>query len=75
MMKIAMLKVHNFMFENNLKSKMMLQVHDELVFEAHIEELDYLRSNVTSLMEAALPLGEVPVVVETGTGKNWFEAH
>lgn len=75
MLKIAMLDIHKAMKRNNMKSKMMLQVHDELVFEAHVDELDDLKNLVISLMSSALPLGEVPVLVETGTGKNWFEAH
>ena len=75
MMKIAMLNVHQYMTANNLSSKMMLQVHDELVFEAHVNELEDLRHNVISLMTSALPLGDVPVVVETGFGDNWFAAH
>ncbi|MBX3042655.1 MAG: DNA polymerase I [Candidatus Kapabacteria bacterium] len=75
MMKIAMLNIHKYITQNNLKSKMMLQVHDELVFEAHNDELKDLRNNVIRLMSESLSLGEVPVIVDTGTGSNWFEAH
>ncbi len=75
MLKIAMIRIHNYMKSNNMKSKMMLQVHDELVFEAHTSELEDLKQNVTSLKSSALPLGDIPVLVETGCGKNWFEAH
>jgi DNA polymerase-1 len=75
MLKLAMISVYKFINDNKLISKMMLQVHDELVFEVLKDELDFLRANVIQLMSDALPLGEVPVVVETGTGTNWFEAH
>lgn len=75
MLKIAMLDIYKYMKTNNLKSKMMLQVHDELVFEVHKSELYELQENIIKLMTNALPLGEVPVIVETGTGRNWFEAH
>lgn len=75
MMKIAMIDIYKYLTANKMKSKMMLQVHDELVFEAHIDELEDLRNNVVSLMSNALLLGSVPVVVETGTGSNWYEAH
>ncbi len=75
MLKLAMIKINRFIKSNNLKSKMLLQVHDELVFEAHKDELEFLRENVVNIMINALPLGEVPIVVETGIGTNWFEAH
>ncbi|MDT3738276.1 MAG: DNA polymerase I [Candidatus Kapabacteria bacterium] len=75
MMKIAMKSIYDYMSNSKMLSKMMLQVHDEFVFEAHTSELDRLQDIVKKLMSSALPLGEVPVVVETGTGKNWFEAH
>lgn len=75
MIKIAMINIHAKMKALNMRSLMMLQVHDELVFEAMPGELDELRALVKETMEAALPLGEVPVLVETGTGNNWDEAH
>jgi len=75
MMKIAMIKVDNAMKEKKVKSLMMLQVHDELVFEVPKDELEMMTELVKNEMESAMELGEVPVVVETGTGKNWFEAH
>ena len=53
---------------------MVLQVHDELVFDAHKDEVDELIPVIKSLMETALPL-EVPVVADTGTGDNWLNAH
>lgn len=74
MIKIAMINVHKWMKEEKLKSKMILQVHDELVFDAVKEELDLLKKEIPRLMSSAVKL-EVPVVVETGTGNDWLEAH
>jgi DNA polymerase-1 len=74
MIKLAMIKIFNQLEKNKLKSKMILQVHDELVFDAHKDELDDLIPMIKDLMENALPLN-VPVVVETGTGDNWLDAH
>lgn len=53
---------------------MLLQVHDELVFEVKKDELDTVRSIVVDKMENAMQLN-VPIVVETGVGENWFDAH
>lgn len=75
MLKLAMLSVDKQMKKLNLRSMMMIQVHDELVFEAFPDEIEELKSMVKEEMESALPLGIVPVVVETGVGNNWFEAH
>lgn len=75
MMKLAMINVHAAMKKARLRSPMILQIHDELVFEALTGELGDLRSLVKEQMEAAYPLGDVPVVVETGVGANWDEAH
>jgi DNA polymerase-1 len=57
-----------------LKSKMLLQVHDELVFDAVAHELDALKVLVVEKMEAAVDLA-VPMIAEVGTGKTWLEAH
>jgi DNA polymerase-1 len=75
MMKIAMINVDKEMRRLGLKSLMLLQVHDELVFEALKSEIDKLTALVVKEMENALSLGDVPVVVDTGTGTNWLEAH
>ena len=75
MMKLAMINVHARMKKEQLKSLMILQIHDELVFDAIKEEVEYLRALVKEEMESAMPLGEVPVLVETGIGNNWEEAH
>jgi DNA polymerase-1 len=75
MIKLAMIDLHKEMKREKFKSLMMLQVHDELVFEVLNDELNDLRTLVKETMEFALPLGDVPVLVETGTGMNWDEAH
>ncbi len=74
MIKIAMVRVADWMRQEKLQSKMILQVHDELVFDAHRDEVDTLRERVRELMVDALPL-DVPMEVETGVGENWLEAH
>jgi DNA polymerase-1 len=74
LIKVAMINIHNHFEKKKLKSRMILQVHDELVFDVYKPELDSLRPVVEKLMREAIPL-RVPVEVETGTGKNWLEAH
>lgn len=75
MMKLAMTAVYRAMQQHAVKSLMVLQVHDELVFEMMPGEENVLPALVQSAMESAMPLGEVPIVVETGIGNNWGEAH
>ncbi|MDR0229592.1 MAG: DNA polymerase I [Flavobacteriaceae bacterium] len=72
--KIAMIKINSRLKVENWKSKMLLQVHDELVFDAHKEELEALKTMVKSEMENAYKL-DVPLIVDLGTGDNWLEAH
>lgn len=74
MIKLAMIKVDDKMRDLNMRSKMILQVHDELLFDTHNSELDQLKEVVVPLMENAMPL-KVPVIVEVGEGANWLEAH
>lgn len=74
MIKIAMSNIYKAMNDKQLQSKMILQVHDELVFDAVIDELDVLKELVNDKMVNALPLN-IPVVVELNTGTNWLEAH
>jgi len=74
LIKMAMINIHKAITDRNLKSKMILQVHDELVFEVPQEEIDYMKSMVKSKMENAIIL-DVPIKVEIGVGKNWLEAH
>lgn len=68
--KLAMIRIDNVLVEEGLKSRMLLQVHDELVFEAPEQEVDYLRALVTDVMQNVHPL-RVPLLVEIGVGKNW----
>jgi DNA polymerase-1 len=76
MIKLAMIKIHHAIKKENLQSKMILQVHDELVFDAVKEELDVLKPLILENMKAALPLpNNVPVEAELGYGDNWLEAH
>jgi DNA polymerase-1 len=74
MIKIAMVRVQDWLTKEKLQSKMLLQVHDELVFDAHKSEIELLKKNIPLLMADALPLN-VPIVAEVGIGKNWLEAH
>ncbi|BDQ12813.1 DNA polymerase I [Sediminibacterium sp. TEGAF015] len=76
MIKMAMIKVHQEMKKGDWKSKMILQVHDELVFDAIVEEADDLQNLIIQCMVSALPLPNgVPVEAEVGRGNNWLEAH
>lgn len=72
--KIAMINIHQKLTEENYKSKMLLQVHDELVFDVYNPEMDKLKNMVKSEMENAYTL-VVPLDVELGVGANWLEAH
>ncbi len=74
MIKVAMINIHQWMKEAELKSRMIMQVHDELVFEAHHTEIDSLRNQVEEYMKNAIPLA-VPMEVGIGLGKDWLEAH
>jgi len=72
--KIAMINIHEKLTKENWKSKMLLQVHDELVFDVHNDELERIRPIIKQEMENAFKL-IVPLEVEIGEGKNWLEAH
>ncbi|MFN5183085.1 MAG: DNA polymerase I [Bacteroidota bacterium] len=74
MIKIAMVNIHREMKNRNMISKLLLQVHDELVFDMHLSEETELKKLVEFEMKNALPLN-VPIEVGMGTGKNWLEAH
>jgi DNA polymerase-1 len=75
MIKVAMIRIHQRMKnETSLKSKMILQVHDELLFDVHKSEINEMGKLVKEEMENAMPL-KVPVIAEAGTGENWLEAH
>ena len=72
--KIAMINIHDWMKQEKLRSKMIMQVHDELVFEMHKDEQDLLMTKVEEMMKEAHPL-EVPMEIGIGVGENWLEAH
>lgn len=74
MIKVAMIQIHDFIKRENLRSRMILQVHDELVFDAHQDEIEYLSENVDRLMREAIPL-PVKMATGIGIGANWLEAH
>ncbi len=75
LIKKAMIDVHQELKSQKLKSKMILQVHDELVVDAQDSELDKVKNIVLQKMENAQDLGDVPLKVSLGVGKNWLEAH
>jgi DNA polymerase-1 len=72
--KVAMAKIDSRMQAEGLRSKMILQVHDELNFSVLPEEKERLRTIVTEEMEAAFEM-QVPLVADCGWGSNWLEAH
>ncbi|NNE26983.1 MAG: DNA polymerase I [Saprospiraceae bacterium] len=75
MIKLAMIEIHAALKEGQYQSKMIMQVHDELVFDVHTSELDKIKVLIDDKMKNAMPNLSVPIVVETGTGQNWLEAH
>ena len=76
MIKLAMIKIHAAFKKQNFKSKMLLQVHDELVFDAHKDEIEIIKPVILDCMQTALALPNgVPTDAEVGTGDNWLEAH
>ena len=72
--KIAMINIYNLLKDNKLKTKMLLQVHDELIFDVPKNELDFVKPLIKKTMEEAYQFA-VPLVVDLGVGKNWLEAH
>ncbi|HEX9871685.1 MAG TPA: DNA polymerase I, partial [Candidatus Tectomicrobia bacterium] len=74
LIKLAMINIHNRLRQEHLRAQMLLQVHDELVFEVPLAELDVVKPLVVEEMERAIRL-EVPIKAEVGAGRNWFEAH
>ncbi len=76
MIKLAMIKVDTAIREQKLKSKMVLQVHDELVFDVPQDEVEIIKPLIIENMQTAMSLpNEVPVIAEVGSGVNWLEAH
>jgi DNA polymerase I len=74
LIKIAMVRINESIKQNNYQSRMLLQVHDELLFEVHQEEIEAMKKLIKDTMENAMHL-KVPLRVEMGTGQNWLEAH
>ncbi|HNV98084.1 MAG TPA: DNA polymerase I, partial [Chitinophagales bacterium] len=74
LIKVAMINIQNALKKSTLKSRMLLQVHDELVFDAHVDEVDTLKELVVSHMVDAIKM-RVPIEAEVGVGDNWLEAH
>lgn len=76
MIKMAMIKIHETFKKHRFKSKMLLQVHDELVFDAHKDEVEIIKPIIIECMQTALLLPNgVPAEAEIGSGLNWLEAH
>jgi DNA polymerase-1 len=74
--KLAMIKVHHAIINQKLKSKMILQVHDELIFDTLKCEAEEMKALIIENMENALQLpNNVPVIAEAGIGENWLVAH
>ena len=74
LIKLAMIAVHDWLLRDGLKSKLIMQVHDELVFEVPDDELDRVKTEVPALMRNVAEL-KVPLLAEVGVGENWEQAH
>lgn len=74
MIKIAMIRIHNELKRLNLQSRMIMQVHDELIFDVHKSEIEIIKPIIYNEMRDALPL-KVPIEIDMNTGNNWLEAH
>jgi len=74
LIKLAMYSIHHELLERDMRAKMILQIHDELLFEFPKEEEQDLLELVIDKMENAMNLS-IPIVVDYGVGQNWFEAH
>ena len=75
MIKVAMIHIYQAMNQRKLKSRMILQVHDELVFDVYKPELEDLQAMIEEKMKNAIPGLRVPIVVGIGVGNDWLEAH
>ena len=75
MIKLAMIGIHDEFSKKEFQSKMILQVHDELVFDVYKPELEIIKPIISDKMKHAIPDLSVPILVEIGTGENWLEAH
>jgi DNA polymerase I len=75
MIKVAMININKALKEGNFKTKMILQVHDELLFDVPKSELDKVKPIIEHCMKTAIPNLKVPIEVGMGVGDNWLEAH
>ena len=75
MIKLAMIEIHKTLIADNYKTKMIMQVHDELVFDTPNEEIEKVSAMIIDKMKNAIPSLSVPILVELGKGQNWLEAH
>jgi DNA polymerase-1 len=76
MIKLAMVKVHKAFKDHDFKSKMVLQVHDELVFDVLKDEMEAIKPIIINSMQTAMVLpNDIPIIAELGVGDNWLEAH
>ena len=74
MIKLAMIHIHKLMKNEKMKSKLVLQIHDELLLEVHNNEIDYVTEMVVKHMKNAMDL-DVPIEIDCGVGSSWYEAH
>jgi DNA polymerase-1 len=74
MIKIAMTRIEELLKTQQAKTAMLLQVHDELVFDLDPNEAEQLIPQIEAIMQKAIPM-EIPILIESGTGDNWLEAH
>ena len=74
MIKLAMIKIHRQMNKENLKSKLIMQIHDELLLEVHQDEIDYISKMVIENVRDAMKL-DVQIEIDFGVGPSWYEAH
>ena len=72
--KLSMISINSWIKENNFQSKMIMQVHDELVFDVVNAELEEFQFGIKKIMENAIKI-KVPLTVDVGTGKTWLQAH
>jgi DNA polymerase I - 3''-5'' exonuclease and polymerase domains len=75
LIKVAMINIRQAVREGGFRSQMILQVHDELVFDVRKDELERLKPLIFEKMTTALPNLKVPILAEMGVGANWLEAH
>jgi DNA polymerase-1 len=75
MIKVAMVNIHKALKDGDFKTKMIMQVHDELVFDTLRDELEKVKPIIEEKMKTAIPNLKVPILVEMDTGENWLEAH